>query len=93
MEFVQVFQDDDEGYLRWVAQFRHGYVVNAERSLRPINLVLHRSSCHTINGTPALGVAWTRGYIKICAMSKGDLRDWAKQVAGGELHACGFCAP
>ncbi|MBB5801782.1 hypothetical protein F4560_001550 [Saccharothrix ecbatanensis] len=56
---------DSGAYERWLAEHQDEFVVNAERSLNPDNLVLHRASCHTINGTPSRGTTWVGSYIKI----------------------------
>ncbi len=93
MDFVYTFKDDEAGYLDWVRRFKHGYVLNADRTPRAEYLILHRSTCGTITGKPARGEAWTKDFIKICSMSKSDLRDWAMQTTGGVPQPCGTCAP
>ncbi|GAA3462729.1 hypothetical protein ACFFSW_25175 [Saccharothrix longispora] len=56
---------DSGAYEHWLADNQDQYVINAERSLNPANLVLHRASCHTINGTPARGATWVGSYVKV----------------------------
>ncbi len=86
------FMDDDAGYARWTAEHPSGFVVNADRQPRPGYLVLHRATCPTITGAPARGSAWTKDYIKLCALDVSPLERWAASIKG-VLRACGRCKP
>jgi hypothetical protein len=89
---MRIFEDDDAGYLAWVEGNQHGLVVNSFRKPDPRYLILHRASCGTIRGKPALGDRWTTGgYIKACSGTRTDLHQWARQNVAGELHPCGVC--
>jgi hypothetical protein len=90
---MPTFDDDDDGYLAWLAANQAQFVLNIQRSASPpTNLVLHRASCGTINGTPARGLHWTGPYIKVCgAMS--DLQIYVERVAAAEPRSCGLCMP
>jgi hypothetical protein len=91
---MQRFDDDDDGYLAWLAANQTLFVLNVQRSASPpTNLVLHRATCGTINGTPARrGVHWTGPYIKVCgAMS--DLQTYVQGEAASEPRSCGLCMP
>jgi hypothetical protein len=91
---VQVFVDDDEGYLLWPRGHYMGYVVNAERSLTAqAELRLHEASCPTISGQPPGGSTWTGPYLKACADRKPPLQRWAREEVGAKLLRCGTCAP
>jgi hypothetical protein len=85
---VQVFVDDDEGYLLWLRGHYMGYVVNAERSLSAqAELRLHEASCPTISGQPPGGSHWTGPYLKACAdrkppCSAGHARRWEPSCCG-----------
>jgi predicted nuclease with RNAse H fold len=82
------FQDDDTGYLAWQAANPDLYVINAERSLNPYNLVLHRAICRTISGVPPRGGPWTGAYVKICGS-----RTALDYFAQGNARTCGTCHP
>ena len=43
------FVNDDDGYLRWLAQNPDGFVVNSNRVPVGSYLILHRASCKWIN--------------------------------------------
>ncbi|XVS61283.1 hypothetical protein ACQPYE_23595 [Actinosynnema sp. CA-299493] len=62
---MQRFTEDSGAYEHWLADNQDQYVVNAERSLNPANLMLHRASCHTISGTPTRGTTWVGSYVKL----------------------------
>ena len=91
---MRIFEDDEAGYLGWVERNQHGFVVNSFRKPDPRYLMLHRATCHTITGKPARGERWTTGdFKKVCSETRGELDQWARQIAGGELHPCGVCDP
>jgi hypothetical protein len=87
---VQRFIDDDDGYLAWLAAHQDLFVLNAARHPTPAYLMLHRASCHTINGTPTRGTRWTGDYIKIGG-ARGELVDYARREVGGHTQQCGTC--
>ena len=84
------FVDDEDGYLRWLAENPSGFVVNSHRSPVADYLVLHRASCRWIN-TGARNNWTTTGYIKTCSASVPPLVAWAARVATGRLQPCGAC--
>lgn len=77
---VQIFQDDESGYIDWVMNNPNGYVVNSRREFDPQYLVLHRACCSTIlkhrNMETKPGGFTERNYQKICASSVTDLVDY-----------------
>jgi hypothetical protein len=87
---VESFIDDDIGYLQWLTAHPDGFVMNADRNPVPAYLLLHRTSCHTISGTPARGSRWTGDYIKFCGR-RHELEEFARCNVGGEARACGLC--
>lgn len=89
---VQVYVDDDDGYLAWLAANQYGWVVNAYRVPDSRYLILHRATCHTITGTPARGSTWTEGdFSKICCDDQTALKDWCRRH--GDPTPCGVCHP
>ncbi|GAB3003798.1 hypothetical protein [Saccharothrix stipae] len=62
---MQRFMEDSGAYEHWLADNQDQYVINAERSLNPGNLVLHRADCTTITGVPARGDRWVGSYVKL----------------------------
>jgi hypothetical protein len=89
---MQLFQDDDTGYLAWVQEHQDGFVVNAERRPSPRYLILHRAKCTFITRASQQG-HWTVAYIKVCGPEPAELERWANTVVGGRLQPCRWCAP
>lgn len=88
---VQIFRDDDDGYVAWLARHPTGFVLNTGRSPRPNYLILHRATCRTINGRPPRGGPWTSAYIKVCSDSELEIAAWAGREAGAAPTRCGTC--
>jgi hypothetical protein len=85
------FMNDDKGYIAWLAEHPDGFVLNCGRPPMPSYLMLHRSTCGTISGTPARGRSWTVIYQKVCTDTKRELVDWASEI--GVLRPCKLCKP
>ena len=91
---ISLFKDDDAGYDSWLRANPAGYVVNTYRLPSAAYLMLHRSWCRTISGTPTRGSSWTtKDYSKVCAPFVGELTVWAREELGGTLQSCGTCHP
>jgi hypothetical protein len=88
-----VFTDDDAGFLKWVKDHPLGYVLNTTRPMLPDFLILHLASCRAVSGKPGVGNFWTAQSIKVCAMEKAVLKNWAQNEAGGLISACTLCNP
>jgi hypothetical protein len=88
---VELFRDDDRGYVAWLAGNAGGYVLNIQRGLNPVDARLHHAACRTISGTPPRGRTWTGPYIKACSVSLTELDAWALSQAGAGIIRCGIC--
>lgn len=77
---IEIFKDDDRGYLQWIHEHPNGYVLNTDGLISPGYMILHRASCLTISGTPARGENWTVAYQKICAQTDDELINWAEEA-------------
>ena len=75
-EEMRIFDHDDIGYLAWLAENPHGFVLNTTRNGQ--YFMLHMATCGTISGHPTHGDTWTAGqYIKVCAFTPETLERWA----------------
>lgn len=90
---METFKDDDRRYLAWVAQHPRGYVLNTADPPEPSYLILHRASCHTIQGSPPRGDTWTGNMRKFAAEHKAELKGFARVELGGDPTPCGACQP
>ncbi len=91
---VEVFEDDDPGFISWRDSHPNGYVVNAYRNPTADYLMLHRTSCPHLHRSVA-AVRWTRDYVKVCATRTDDLAAWARQTVAdsARLKPCYWCKP
>ena len=91
---VEVFEDDDPGFLGWRDSHPNGYVVNAYRNPTADYLMLHRTSCPHLH-RPVTPGRWTRDFLKACAVQVSDLERWARQTVTSSAHLkpCYWCKP
>jgi hypothetical protein len=90
---VRSFLDDDAGYLAWTADHEGGFVVNADRTLSPNSLRLHRATCPSVVGAVASGRTRTANYRKVCAADLDVIVDWCRTDIGVEPPRCRHCRP
>jgi hypothetical protein len=87
------FLDDDPGYLAWASAHANGFVVNADRTLSPNSLMLHRATCSCIGGPATNGRTRTGNYRKVCGPDAEALRAWCRSDIGIDPPACRHCRP
>lgn len=86
------FVNDDDSYLRWLAENPDGFIVNSHRVPVSSYLILHRASCKWINTSDRTN--WTMtGYIKTRSNDLTALTEWAEREVGGSLKPCNSCKP
>lgn len=97
---IAKFDNDDGGYLGWVAAHPQGYVLNIRARPDPTYIVLHRASCWAVG--PRATVGWRadaytgRDYRKVCGEQEEELRQWARthgRPDGSFSSACKLCRP
>ena len=95
---VNLFEDDDSRYLRWLANNPDGHVVNMRKERDDDYLVLHRANCFSItrhrNMDENPGGFTERDYRKLCGGSITDLRDYLQKITGKResfSKRCSFC--
>lgn len=89
---VRQFIADDEGYLQWLVENPHGFVVNSHKTPQANYLKLHRATCGHLRTEARAN--WTTGdYIKTCSDNPLALESWARTVADGVLDPCPACKP
>jgi hypothetical protein len=67
--------------------------VNADRTLSPHSLMLHRATCSSIGGPARSGRTRTANYRKVCASDVEALVDWCRTDIGVEPGCCRHCRP
>jgi hypothetical protein len=100
-----LFEEDDQGYINWYRNNPNGFVLNYLRPMTteqpmvaPVEKgrqypMLHKASCNTITGTPAMGKEWTYIWGKRCSNDKIELLAWTLRTFGREPAFCGLCKP
>lgn len=94
---MEIFRDDEQGYLNWIATHRDGFVLNSRSNPSPAYLVLHKATCghisgHTVNYAPN---AFTgKDYIKVCSKKIEEIKAWAASIGGRQFSGvCRDCQP
>jgi hypothetical protein len=90
---VEVFRDDDDGYLAWVASHPMGFVVNIQRSGNASDARLHHATCRTVSGVNPRRGPWTGAYVKACSADLASLDAWTLERIGSPITRCGACQP
>ncbi len=94
----QVFDNEDNTYLQWMHDYPSGLVLNAWRSQKNAELVLHKSGCHHIATIASLtkGAYTERDAIKIASTDLTELENWAREHRVGHtvpFKECKTCNP
>jgi hypothetical protein len=92
---------NDKSYLSWIVEHPNGYVVNVRRNENQSYMVLHKSTCGTIQNLYRSAGATDGGftehnYLKICAKDIEDLKTYARahgRADGSFSKECGRCNP
>lgn len=90
---VELFRDNDDGYLSWLASHAGGFVVNIQRSGNPSDARLHLATCRTVSGVNPRRGPWTGAYVKACSTDLISLDAWAIREVGSPVARCGICRP
>jgi hypothetical protein len=81
----------DDGYRAWVAKHRGGYVINIQKDYNLSDPRLHQASCGTITGEPARWDVFVGDYVKVCALRRAEVDDWANRTVGTRIQPCELC--
>jgi hypothetical protein len=76
---IEIFDNDDKNYLKWLKNNPKGYVISMYRNRSPKNMTLHRATCICISKYTKMarkGGFTERKYIKICLISLREAQKW-----------------
>jgi hypothetical protein len=90
---MEIFSNDDKGYLKWLNENPNGYVLRANNPPTAGSLMAHRAKCCAINGNPNRGSEWTKKYIKVCAIRLSEISGWTEENFGYQPSFCSRCSP
>jgi hypothetical protein len=86
---VEIFDQDEKGYVRWLQENPKGYFLNCYRNSKPA-WRLHRVNCYTFAGRTNLT---TGQYFKVCSTDHRKLLAWAETRSDPEFGPCKACSP
>ncbi len=90
------FKEQEGAYFDWIFDNPSGYVLNTPRKPSANYMVLHRATCVTVSrylGKAKDGGFTDRQFIKVCAKSIPELRQWALAHGAHTFSKhCAHCA-
>lgn len=95
---IAIFDNSDNEYSSWLLANPGGYVVNMRHGYSPSYMVLHRSSCATVNPSTSsleFGAFTERDYLKVCSTDLESLRSLSKAFGrpdGSFSAECSKCS-
>jgi hypothetical protein len=86
------FENDDEGYRRWLEANQEGFVINRDSNRPRPFLRLHQAPCGSIR-SEKIGNYTTTRFVKDCSLDKRELEIWARERFGIDVRRCKNCGP
>lgn len=88
---MQIFVDDDAGYLRWVEAHPEGYVANVDKPQYVNNYPMVHRATHQAVTTSKRGNYTTKQYQKACSLDLAELEVWSRTSFNKKLSRCKLC--
>jgi hypothetical protein len=85
------FDNDEQGYLRWVEANPHGFVINAPKSGSGFPYMLHKATCGSITTSKQTNYT-TTDFKKICSLNREELVVWGDNDSD-DFRLCALCKP
>jgi hypothetical protein len=86
---VEEFDNNEAGYLKWVADNPQGFVINAAKNGRYTKL--HKATCYFISSDNWTNCT-TNEYMKVCSLNKQELINWGRSFSN-DFSMCQICDP
>lgn len=88
---VELFDNDETGYLEWVQANPNGFVANVDRagSEQPYPMV--HAATHGSISSAKIGNFTTGDYIKFCSTDLAALEQYSQTRFGRSLTRCSIC--
>lgn len=88
---IEVFDQEEDRYLAWVAAHPDGFVVNVDRNLNFPQYPMVHVATHGLISSPKIGNFTSGAYIKICSTSLAELEAHARTRYDRNLTHCKAC--
>ena len=90
---VQLYDNDEPGYLAWVTANPAGFVATLDRALSfPQYPMVHKAT-HGLISSANIGGFTTGDYVKLCAADLPALERYCQEKYGRPLTRCRACMP
>jgi hypothetical protein len=88
---VELFNNDEIGYLSWIEANPQGFVANADRSLSFPQYPMVHTASHRLVSSPKIGNFTTGDYVKFCSTDLDALERYSQTEFGRPLTRCSQC--
>ena len=88
---VEIFDNDEVGYLKWVQSNPHGFVANVDRAGHIANYPMVHAATHGSVSSAKIGNFTSGDYIKLCSIDLDILDAYSQTKFGRPLTRCAQC--
>ena len=88
---VELFDNDETGYLKWVQSNPHGFVANVDRAGRVPQYPMVHATTHGSMFSAKIGNFTTGDYVKFCSTDLDALEQYSQTKFGRSLTRCSIC--
>jgi hypothetical protein len=88
---IELFDNDEIGYLNWVRSNPRGFVANVDRAGRVPQYPMVHAATHGSMSSAKIGNFTTGDYLKFCSTDLDALEQYSKTKFGRSLTRCSIC--
>ena len=88
---MEIFDNDEEGYTRWVLAHPEGFVVNVDRAQKVPHYPMVHQATHKLISSQEIGNFTTGKFLKICSADLQELDNYSQSKYGRSLNYCSVC--
>ncbi|MBB5208001.1 hypothetical protein [Chiayiivirga flava] len=88
---VELFDNDETRYLKWVQANPHGFVANVDRAVRMPKYPMVHAATHGSMSSAKIGNFTTGDYIKFCSTDLAALEQYSQTKLDRSLTRCSIC--
>lgn len=88
---IELFDNDEAGYLKWVQANPRGFVANVDRARRFPQYPMVHAATHRSISSPRIGNFTTGDYVKFCCTDLDAIEQYSKTKFGRSLTRCSLC--
>ena len=88
---VELFDNDETGYLKWVQSNPHGFVANVDRAGRVPQYPMVHATTHGSMSSAKIGNFTTGDYVKFCSTDLDALEQYSQTKFDRSLTRCSTC--